>query len=101
MIERRRSARVNTSLPSYLLAAQEDSYLGCTILDISDTGAKLALDHRLAVGMPVELHIPAKGQVMNAIVVWARDSELGVSFRDLYNSEETARALLRFAGHGD
>jgi len=45
----------------------------------------------------VELHIPAKGVIIQAHVVWAEDCECGVSFGTKYEAEEAAKAVLRFA----
>jgi hypothetical protein len=97
MSERRQSVRVPSELRSYIRALDGDDYVDCTVLDLSGTGAKLTVGHAIAEGEPVELHIPARGEVVRATVVWSQDSELGVAFEEVYDAERTAAALQRFA----
>uniref|UniRef100_Q07J66 Type IV pilus assembly PilZ n=1 Tax=Rhodopseudomonas palustris (strain BisA53) TaxID=316055 RepID=Q07J66_RHOP5 len=97
MIERRRAVRTISYLPSYVRVLASDSYIDCTVLDISETGAKVSVASPVTKDALIELHIPAKGQVLSATVVWSDGAELGASFQSVYSVEETAAALLRFA----
>jgi hypothetical protein len=97
MIERRRASRTISNLPSYVRDLATDAYIDCIVLDISETGAKVLVATPVAKDTSIELHIPAKGQVLSANVVWSNGAELGASFQNVYSVEETAAALLRFA----
>jgi hypothetical protein len=97
MIERRRAVRTISYLPSYVRVLAADSYIDCTVLDISETGARVSVASPVAKDESIELHIPAKGQVLSAVVVWSDGTDLGASFQTIYSVEEAAAALLRFA----
>jgi hypothetical protein len=97
MIERRRASRTVSNLPSYVRDLATDAYVDCIVLDISETGAKVLVASPVAKDAAIELHIPAKGQVLSANVIWTKGTELGASFQSVYSAEEAAAALLRFA----
>lgn len=97
MTERRQSVRVPSNLPSFIRVLNSEDYIDCTVLDLSGTGAKLTVGRPIAEGQLVELHIPARGQVVRATVAWSDGTGLGVSFDEVYDSERTAAALQRFA----
>ncbi len=54
--------------------------LAGTILDISDTGARLAFGHAVELPREVELEIGKGGQRVRAEVVWSNDNTCGVRF---------------------
>ena len=56
------------------------SGLAGTILDISDTGARLAFGEPLELPREVELEISKRGQWVRAEVVWSKDNTCGVRF---------------------
>ena len=56
------------------------SGLAGTILDISDTGARLAFGHAVELPREVELEIGKGGQRVRAEVVWSKDNTCGVRF---------------------
>jgi hypothetical protein len=97
MTDRRRAVRTPSNLPSYVRDWETGSYIDCTVLDISETGARIAVAHPVAASSLIEVHIPAKGQVIEASVVWSANGEIGTRFERAYPPEERAAALLRFA----
>jgi hypothetical protein len=97
MIERRNAVRTISCLQSYVRVLATDAYVDCTVLDISETGAKVSVATPVAKGASIELHIPVLGQVVSAVVVWSHQTELGASFQSIYSLEQSAAALLRFA----
>ena len=56
------------------------SGLAGTILDISDTGARLAFGQPVELPREVELEISKRGQWVRAEVVWSKDNTCGVRF---------------------
>jgi hypothetical protein len=56
------------------------SGLAGTILDISDTGARLAFGEPVELPREVELEISKRGQWVRAEVVWSKDNTCGVRF---------------------
>jgi hypothetical protein len=97
MTERRQSERTLGNYQSYVRLLETDSFIDCTVLDISETGVRLSVDRPVAKDTPIELHIPAKGQVIQARIVWSNGLEVGVCFESAYDLNQIAQALLRFA----
>jgi hypothetical protein len=56
------------------------SGLAGTILDISDTGVRLAFGQPVELPREVELEISKRGQWVRAEVVWSKDNTCGVRF---------------------
>lgn len=50
----------------------------CTVLNVSDTGAKLGLIREINLPKQFELSIPAKNALWRVRVVWQQGRELGV-----------------------
>lgn len=84
--ERRRSFRKNFSHPVNLLHPDGKPICGCTMRDISETGARLKIGSQLE---PDESQLPPKfilaisksGNVFRRCeVVWRRNDEIGVRF---------------------
>uniref|UniRef100_Q07SL0 Type IV pilus assembly PilZ n=1 Tax=Rhodopseudomonas palustris (strain BisA53) TaxID=316055 RepID=Q07SL0_RHOP5 len=97
MIERRQSERTLSNYQSYVRVIETDSFIDCNVLDISETGVRLSVARPVPKEASIELHIPAKGQVIQSKVVWSTGSEVGVAFQSTYDVQQVARALLRFA----
>ena len=72
-----------------------------TLVDISQSGGKMWLDHSLAIGDTLELRIPGLDTRV-AWVRWVRNDEVGVSFLDTLSFAELGSWLedhaIRFAG---
>ena len=60
-------------------------------------GARLGFSSPPSINGAVELHIPAKGEIIQANVVWIENCECGVSFGAKYDAEKAAKAVLRLA----
>jgi hypothetical protein len=95
--DQRKSPRQRSRFQSFVRVLKEDSYIDCVVRDISETGARLGFSCPASIGGDVELHIPAKGEIIQANVVWVEDCECGVSFKTKYDAEEAAKAVLLFA----
>ena len=95
--DQRKSPRQRSRFQSFVRVLKGDAYIDCVVRDISETGARLGFSSPPSVDGDVELHIPAKGVIIQAHVVWAEDCECGVSFGTKYEAEEAAKAVLRFA----
>ena len=52
--------------------------LPCTVLNLSETGAKLGLTRETVLPKEFELSIPARNVSWRVRVVWQQDRELGV-----------------------
>jgi hypothetical protein len=84
--ERRRSLRKSFSHPASLFHADGKPICGCTLRDISDTGARLRIGERIEPGgaqLPPKfiLAISKSGNVFRRCeVVWRGKDEIGVRF---------------------
>jgi hypothetical protein len=52
----------------------------CTVLDISDTGARLSFGHVVSLPGEIELEIKQRGRRVRAQVVWSHDHTCGIRF---------------------
>jgi hypothetical protein len=95
--DQRKSPRQRSRFQSFVRVLKGDAYIDCVVRDISETGARLGFSSPLSIDSDVELHIPAKGEIIQANVVWVEDCECGVSFKTKYDAEEAAKAVLLFA----
>ena len=81
MIEdKRKSARQRLFLRGFVRLPQSNSNIDCIVRDISETGAKLRFRCSPSIADFLELHIPAKGQIVQSKVAWIDNCEVGVSF---------------------
>jgi hypothetical protein len=78
--DKRRSSRQRLFLRGFIRVPEIDLTLDCIVRDISESGAKLRF--RAAPSLPelFELHIPAKGHVVQSKKKWMGDCEVGISF---------------------
>jgi hypothetical protein len=84
--ERRKSLRKPFSHPASLLHPDGKPICGCTLRDISETGARLRIGERVEAGNPqlpskFILAISKSGNVFRRCeVVWRNQNEIGVRF---------------------
>ena len=97
MDDQRKSPRQRSRFQSFVRVLKGDAYIDCVVRDISEMGARLGFSSPPSIDGAVELHIPAKGEIIQAKVVWVEDCECGVSFEAKYDAEEAAKAVLRLA----
>ena len=75
-----RAPRIRTMLGAQLIYANGRMSAAATIRNLSDTGAKIALDAAVPLPQEFELSIPQKGQRIRARLVWRNGMEIGVAF---------------------
>jgi hypothetical protein len=95
--DQRKSSRQRSRFQSFVRVLNENAYVDCVVRDISETGARLGFGAPASVGGDVELHIPEKGLIILANVVWVEDCECGLVFKSQYDPAEAAKAVLRLA----
>jgi PilZ domain len=78
--DKRKAARQRSFLRGFIRTLQSPSNVDCIIRDISETGAKLRFRSTPVIADSFELHIPAKGQILQSRLVWMDNCEAGVSF---------------------
>jgi hypothetical protein len=78
----RNSARKRVFLPARLVLNTLGSTLDATIVDISETGARLAFGRiiHLPKGAELDLELRKTGERVRARVVWATETQCGVGF---------------------
>jgi hypothetical protein len=69
------------------------STLDCVVRDLSETGAKLALDSSATLPSEFELEIPHKAESPSARVMWHKGGACGVSFIALRTATAEQAAL--------
>ena len=67
-------------LRGFVYFGKTGSAVECVVRDISDTGATLKFSGATKVDDIIELHIPIKGRVHRAEVLWREADEIGVGF---------------------
>jgi hypothetical protein len=78
--DKRKSDRQRQFLRGFIRTPENDSAIDCIVRDISETGAKLRFRTKPSIAGCLQLHIPAKGQVVQSQLVWINNCEVGVSF---------------------
>jgi hypothetical protein len=78
--EKRRSDRQRHFLRGFIRTPQSDAIIDCIVRDVSQTGAKLRFRCPPQITEVFELHVPAKGQIVQSKLVWSDDCEVGISF---------------------
>jgi hypothetical protein len=76
-VERRTTPRETGPFPAVVRLYSGRS-LGCAVLNLSETGAKLGLAKEEVLPKEFELSIPAKNASWRVRVVWQQGKELGV-----------------------
>ena len=78
--DRRMHPRKNVSIGTSAILAVSDAVVDCTILDISQSGAKLETPRLDIVPARLKLFVPENDFIYNCEVVWRDGSYLGVKF---------------------
>jgi len=91
----RAHARRAVCLTGRILCA--DGAAECAVVNVSAGGARLRAAGDFAAGLEVRLELPACGG-LPAVVVWAREGELGLRFTG--DPAEVACALIGLATYG-
>ena len=78
--DKRRSDRQRLFLRGFIRIPHSNATIDCIVRDVSQTGAKLRFRCAPQITEFFELHIPAKGQIVQSRLVWIDDCEVGISF---------------------
>jgi PilZ domain len=78
--EQRRIAKRLRVLKSGKIVLDDWSSLDCTIRDMSETGAKVRVDHPEKVPHKCRLFVQADNTIRPVQVAWTRDGEIGIAF---------------------
>jgi hypothetical protein len=80
MQEVRRAERVKSFLRAQIIFNQRMSTMDCVVKNISQSGARLALNEALSIPSEFDLFIPQKGRTYRARMVWRDADAIGVEF---------------------
>jgi hypothetical protein len=80
MDERRSSTRSRTILGGIILSPEITRPIGCTVLDISASGARILLDAECAIPAEFTLEIPKRETARSARVIWSSGRSHGIEF---------------------
>ena len=78
--ERRSAERKVVHIGANAILANSEATLECTILDVSETGAKLELNNVDIIPAHLKLYIPEIDQFFECDVVWRVENQMGVQF---------------------
>ena len=78
--DKRKSDRQRLFLRGFIRTPHNDATIDCIVRDVSEAGAKLRFRCPPQIDEVFELHVPAKGQIVQSKVVWVDDCEVGISF---------------------
>lgn len=98
--DKRKSDRQRLFLRGFIRIPHSNATIDCVVRDVSQTGAKLRFRCAPQITEFFELHIPAKGQVVQSRLVWIDDCEVGISFDSvvaLSSSSSNGELSLRMA----
>jgi hypothetical protein len=76
--EKRKSERHRQFLRGFI-RLPDNTTVDCVVRDISETGAKLRFKCPAAMAEFFELHVPSKGQIAKAKLIWSNNCEVGIS----------------------
>lgn len=82
MEEMRQAERMRAFLRAQIVFNNRMSTIDCTIKNISQTGAKVALSDTLTLPTEFEIDIPQKGRSHRARLVWRDKEAIGIEFID-------------------
>jgi hypothetical protein len=89
---------MKTYLHGFAYFGKSGTAVECVVNDISDSGARLKFTAAPPIVDTVELHIPSKGRVNRAKVLWRAADELGVgSSKTLPRLSDTSMNMVLFA----
>jgi hypothetical protein len=78
--DKRKSSRQRLFVRGFIRVPQDGLTLSCIVRDISETGAKLRFRAAPPIPDAFELHVPTKGQIIQAKRAWMEACEVGISF---------------------
>jgi PilZ domain len=81
--DKRKSDRQRLFLRGFIRTPPNNATTDCIVRDVSQTGAKLRFRCPPQITELFELHVPAKGQIVQSKVIWIDDCEVGISFDPL------------------
>jgi predicted ester cyclase len=87
---KRKSDRQRLFLRGFIRIPQSNLTIDCIVRDLSETGAKLRFRCAPQITEFFELHIPAKGQIVQSRLVWIDDCEVGTSFESFVASDSSS-----------
>ena len=80
MTENRSSRRWRTVLKGQVVFNNQGSVIGCTVRDLSETGAQIHCADVSALPEEFTLEIPSKDLRLQARVMWSRGGKHGIMF---------------------
>ncbi len=96
--ERRAEPRIRTFLEGQIVSGDGFISVGCTIRDLSLTGARVTVSHEARLPPPVALMLLRDGLLFDAAVAWRRGDETGLVLKgqhDLYTDLAPVRRQVR------
>jgi hypothetical protein len=88
--DKRKSDRKRLFLRGFVRTPHNDQTIDCIVRDVSQTGAKLRFRCPPQITEVFELHVPAKGQIVQSKMIWIDDCEVGISFDSLVAFDATS-----------
>ena len=82
-VERRKFERKPVKIGASAIMSNADATVDCTILDVSESGAKLELRDVDIVPARFKLFVPESDYIHDCEVVWREGPHLGVKFLNL------------------
>ena len=79
-VDRRKFGRKSVRIGARAIIANADATIDCTILDISESGARLELNNVDIITARFKLYVPDIDYIHNCEVVWRNTDQLGVKF---------------------
>lgn len=82
MVERRKLAREEVASRASLFCGARRTVLGCTALNLSSRGGKIALDRLHALPQRFLLSFDEFGTARNCKLIWSKGNFVGVQFHE-------------------
>ncbi|NKB54531.1 MAG: hypothetical protein GKR97_20390 [Rhizobiaceae bacterium] len=80
--ERRKFERLPVEIGANAIMANSETSFDCTILDLSEGGAKVEIPEIDIIPVQFMLYVPETDQIYACKVVWRKDAFLGLQFVD-------------------
>jgi hypothetical protein len=96
MVERRKELRAKSILGGRISFSRRQSTMDCLVRNIAAHGALVVFPHTSLTPSEFTLHIPCRGEVHSAKVVWRRSDRAGVQLSHMEKTEvplDTARRI--------